>query len=391
MKTASSSDLDFSMPPYRLPYEEMNLSAGVGIVGLHWVMHCIALPAYRAARFKIRQAAEIKQERIDEAVAHGFPAEDITRDLDEVIGNPDIQVIDSPFGHRRDGMERRLALLEACARNGKHLLMQKPVAHDIGTAVSMAETAREAAIFLGVNQNCRFNPAAMTIRHLLQSDRLGSPSVIELGQYWSSRARMPEPSDVHAAIDHTIHHVDLIRWWVDSPCVKVFASSRSETTIAIYEFENGVIARHTENHSGTRPHDNEIRVMTERGTIIAGHNWDWHDALATQFDFVHLYTGRGVDPVNFPLPRHLVEPHWHGCNPWEQAAGEAFYDVAAPVAGFMGTLGSMIDAAGTGKPPANRIEFAIESLRIALAAQYSARTGETVDPRTLPDDFVAEL
>ena len=391
MKIATTQDLGFSLPAHRLPYESMSLEAGIGSIGLHWVVQCMYLPAYRAARYNLTGAAENNPDRIREAVSHGYPAGKITNDWKELVTDPDIAVIDCCFGHRHDGLERRLQVIQDCATAGKSLMIQKPVAHNLAIASQMARIAAEGGIHLAVNQNCRYNPANTAIKNLLTGECLGKPQVIEVRQYWGDNARMHGPDTRHATIDHTIHHVDLIRWWVASPCISVFARSRSGTTLAIYEFENGTVAYHIENHSGIRSHENEIRVMTERGTLRAGHNWGWHLASAEAHDFVHLYPGEGKEGMALPLPTHTCEPPWHGVSPWEKDKEKPYYDIAAPVAGMMGTMGLLLHAAATGATPDNNIASAIESLRIALAAQHSARTGRPVDPRSIPDDFTAEV
>jgi len=390
MRIATQAALGFPLPPHRLPYESMQLEGGVGLIGLHWVVQCLYLPAYRAARYRVRRAAEIDGLRVEQAVSKGFPRERITQHWQEIVDDPEVQVVDCCFGHRRDGLERRLAVIEACAQAGKALLIQKPVAQSLEVANRMAAIANEAGVHLTVNQNGRFNPATMTIKGLLTPERLGPPSILELRQYWTHRACMPSPSERPATIDHTIHHTDLLRWWAGAECTRVYARSRSEATLAIYEFANGAVAYHHENHAGVRAHENEIRVMTERGTIRAGHNWDWSRPDAPRHDFVHLYLGGEQEPLDFPLPKHLTEPVWHELNPWEKEPSGPFYDLAAPVAGFMGTLGTLLHAKASGEAPANPIATAIDALRMALAAQLSSREGKPVDPRELPANFRAD-
>ena len=388
MRTATHESLGFSLPSYRLDYEQMRTDYGIGIVGLHWVVQCLYLPAYRAARFNIASAAEIHQERIREAVVLGMPAARITGDWRELVRRDDVAIVDCCFGHRRDGLARRKQVIEACAAAGKHLLIQKPVAHSVAVANEMAAIARQAGIWLAVNQNCRYNPANYSIKQLLSPDRLGPPRIIEVQQYWGSDCALPASDRKHATIDHRIHHADLIRWWAGEPCVSVYARSLHATTLAIYEFANGTVAYHMENHSGTRSHENEIRVMTERGIIKGGHNWGWHVPSSAGLDFVHVYRSKDDEGSTLPLPEHIYEPAWSGANPWKPVRGP-YYNLGAPVAGMMGTMGSLMRAVETNQPPDNHIGTAIEAMRMCLAAQLSAETGQPVDPRKLPEDYAA--
>ena len=50
----------------------------------------------------------------------------------------------------------RLPVVELCARNGKHVLVQKPMAIDLATARQMIVLARDAGIELGVVSQRRF-------------------------------------------------------------------------------------------------------------------------------------------------------------------------------------------------------------------------------------------
>jgi predicted dehydrogenase len=389
MRIATAEALGFSLPPHRPDYENRRTDYGIGLVGLHWIVQCAYLPAYRAARFNVVGAAEINPDRIAEAVEKGFPRDAIAGDWRELVRRDDVAIVDCCFGHRRDGLERRRQVIEAAGAARKHVLIQKPVAHTVAVAEEFARIAAQAGIRLAVNQNARYNPANYSIKQLLSAERLGRPRIVEVRQYWGSGAALPPAERVHATIDHMIHHADVIRWWVGQPCVSVYARSLHGTTLATYEFADGTVAHHVENHSGVRAHENEVRVMTERGTIKAAHNWGWHVPSSAGLDFVHVWTGGGKEGLALPLPEHIYEPPWHRINPWEKARGP-YYDLGAPVAGFMGTMGALMRAAETGEPPENDVSTAIESMRMCIAAHHSSNTGRPVDPREIPADLAAE-
>jgi predicted dehydrogenase len=390
---ALAEKLGFDVPDYRWPYEQWRTNYPIGQIGLHWVVQCMYLPAYRAARYNLAGAAEINEDRIAEAVAKGMDPANITRDWKELVRRPNIAVLDCCFGHRGDKLQRRLEVIAEAAAHGKHVLIQKPVAHSVKVAAEMAAVAEKGKIWLAVNQNCRYNPANFTVRQLLGPDRLGPARIIELQQYWGSGAVPSTKGHAVATIDHAIHHADLIRWWAGSPCVSVYARARQGSTLAIYEFENGSIAYHMEAHSGVRAHENEVRITTDRGTIKAGHNWGWHTASSAPWDFVEVFRGNAErSGIAIPLPEHIYEPAWHGVNPWEKREGgpdAPYFDLAAPTAGMMGTMGALMRAVETRQRPDNHISTAIEAMRMCLSAQLSAQMGKPVDPRELPQDFEA--
>jgi predicted dehydrogenase len=383
--------LGFAPPAHRLPYEEMRTDYGVGLLGLHWVMHCMHLPAYHAARFNMTAACEIDETQIERTREQGLFDGPVERDWGEFIKRDDVEVIDCTFGHAPSKIGRRVEVVEACADAGKALMIHKPVATDVQTAEKMQSMAEEAGTILAVNQDCRYNPASYAVRELCTSERLGRPVLLEVQNYWGGN---PIPlgddrMDRYAFIGHTIHHADMIRWWVGQPCVEVYAETRALSTMAIYKFADGTVAYHMENHSQPgSEHKTTSRVQCEKGIIEAGHNWNWHVPSAEGRDFVEVFPGKEAPSVRLPMPIHIYEPAWSKVNKWELYEGP-FYELAAPNAGMMGTLACVMQAMDTGEKPDNDVSGAIESLRMCLAAVHSARTGRPADPNDLPDDLTA--
>jgi UDP-N-acetyl-2-amino-2-deoxyglucuronate dehydrogenase len=67
----------------------------------------------------------------------------------------------------------RLAAVALCAKSGKHVLVQKPMAVDLETAKKMIVTARDAGIQLGVVSQHRFDDSVLFLKKALASGRLG--------------------------------------------------------------------------------------------------------------------------------------------------------------------------------------------------------------------------
>jgi UDP-N-acetyl-2-amino-2-deoxyglucuronate dehydrogenase len=67
----------------------------------------------------------------------------------------------------------RLAAVELCAKSGKHVLVQKPMAVDLETAAKMISTARDAGIQLGVVSQHRFDDSVLFLKKALAAGRLG--------------------------------------------------------------------------------------------------------------------------------------------------------------------------------------------------------------------------
>jgi predicted dehydrogenase len=223
------------------------------------------------------------------------------------------------------------------------------------------------------------------VKQLLTPERLGRPLIIELQHYWRGDPK-PADDDRPGVMQHVIHHADLLRWWVDARCTSVYARCQQGSTLAVYTFENGTTVYHMENHSGVEHHDNHFRIQTEKAIIHGKHNWDWHLGNAEGREKVAIYLDSREPPVELPLPMLPYEPIWSDINKWMPHEGP-WYDLSAPTAGMMGCLGSVMHGLSEGREPSNHLRGGVESLRIALAAEISGRTGKPVDPRDVPSDY----
>ena len=67
----------------------------------------------------------------------------------------------------------RLAAVQLCAKNKKHVLVQKPMAVDLETAAKMIETARAADIQLGVVSQHRWDDSVLFLKRALAAGRMG--------------------------------------------------------------------------------------------------------------------------------------------------------------------------------------------------------------------------
>lgn len=67
----------------------------------------------------------------------------------------------------------RLEAVELCARSGKHVLVQKPMAVDLETAARMVTAARDAGIQLGVVSQHRWDDSTIFLKRAIAEGRLG--------------------------------------------------------------------------------------------------------------------------------------------------------------------------------------------------------------------------
>lgn len=193
----------------------------VGIIGTGAISHKHA-QAYANIGYKVTACTDIN-EQAGRKFAETYGAEFVAG-YEDVCGHPDVDLVDvCTFP------DFRLQVVRECARCGKHVQVQKPIATDLQTARAMIDTAREAGITLGVVSQHRFDESAQFLRRAIMSGRLGKILQADAYVKWY---RSPEyysrpikgswaTEGGGALINQAIHQVDLLRWIV-GPVAEVF-------------------------------------------------------------------------------------------------------------------------------------------------------------------------
>ena len=112
----------------------------------------------------------------------------------------------------------RLPVVELCALNGKHLLVQKPIAIDLATAERMVALAKESGIQLGVVSQHRFDDSVLFLKRALENGRLGRILQADAyvkwyrpPEYYGRKVKASwEGEGGGALINQAIHQVDLL-------------------------------------------------------------------------------------------------------------------------------------------------------------------------------------
>src|SRR6202043_4076327 len=122
--------------------------------------------AYRNIGFEIVACTNNTASKGQEfAGAHGA---EYVATVEELFSHPKVDYVDlCTFPNFR------LPVLELCARSGKHLLVQKPMAIDLVIAQRMISVAATAGIQLGVVSQHRFDDSTLFLKRAIQQGRLG--------------------------------------------------------------------------------------------------------------------------------------------------------------------------------------------------------------------------
>ncbi|MCW3123406.1 MAG: oxidoreductase domain protein [Flavipsychrobacter sp.] len=157
-------------------------------------------------------------------------------DIDQLIAGSDAIDIVSPTISHFDLAKRALL-------SGKHVFIEKPLAHTLEEANELVKLVKEANVKCQVGHVERYNPAFLAL-----GEQTLQPLFIEahrLAQF------NPRGTDVSVILDLMIHDIDIVLCLVKSPVKRISASGvnvLSETADianARIEFDNGCVANLT--------------------------------------------------------------------------------------------------------------------------------------------------
>ena len=142
-------------------------------------------------------------------------------------------------------------LVEQLASHGIHLMVEKPLGVELESSVRAVEAAQSAGVYLGVNFQRRYWPAAQRLREAIDEGRLGKVVQGECIVHFSrtlgyfSKERSPwrgrwDTEGGGVTVNQGIHAVDMFQWLM-GPIESLFAWYGNETHPGI-EIETTVTA-----------------------------------------------------------------------------------------------------------------------------------------------------
>lgn len=160
--------------------------------------------------------------------------------------------------------EAHYELAAEAIRNGRHVLIEKPIASTLEEADSLAALAAEHEVVLQVGHLERFSAA-----HGAVSARMGKPLYIEAVRVAPFK---PRGTDVSVILDLMIHDLDLILALVDAPIESVdavgaaVASAHEDIANARVRFTNGCVATITASRISLKT-ERRMRIFAQSGYI----------------------------------------------------------------------------------------------------------------------------
>lgn len=254
---------------------------GVGVIGAHAWAESAHLPGYHAyERARLVAICDTVPERA-ERLAEKFGAERVYTDHRELLRDPDVQMVDvcTPT-------DTHLPLSLDAIRAGRHVLSEKPLAHDARDAFMAAREAERAGVRTKLGFTFRYSPAIRQIHQWIQDGTLGEIFHVHgleqnsqfLDPHYPLR-QVPHGADFSELIPSSVvgygsHLLDLVRW-----CAGEYRS-------VIGSMRNFVPEREVRGYEGLQ------RINVEDGTVaLAEFESGAHGILQTSYIAVGNYPG----------------------------------------------------------------------------------------------------
>lgn len=221
---------------------------------------------------------------------------------------------------------RHLEHVLSAARAGKHILCEKPLTTKVKDAKEMIKVCKENKVTLQTAFPVRFNTAIIQAKRIIENGDLGEILAIKGTNRGTNPGGWfvdPVKSGGGAVIDHTVHVVDIMRWYMDAEVKEVYAEidnlltkdSIDDCGILTLEFDNDVFATldcsWSRNETYPTWGDVTLEIVGSEGTLTV-------DAFAQKLD---VYGKEGVnwnywgDNMDFGLVNDFLESVSNGKDP----------------------------------------------------------------------------
>ena len=246
-----------------------------------------------------------------------------------------------------------------CARAGKHIFCEKPIALDPDIIRNALAEVEKSGVKLQVGFNRRFDPNFAAVQEQIASGALGEPHIIRI----TSRDPAPPPAEYVASsgglfMDMTIHDFDMARFLCGSEVTEVHAygavlvdpeigkAGDIDTAVISLKFANGALGIIENSRKAVYGYDQRVEVFGAKGTAMADNN--------TPTSMIVLNESGTIrdKPLYFFLERYKTA--------------------------FVAEMQSFVDAIREDKPTLVSGKDGLVPVLIASAAQESLNTGKPV-------------
>ena len=216
--------------------------------GLFGVWHATAYGRHPLVDF--RAVCDLDETRARE-VAETHGAAYHTTNLDDILNDPTVTAVSiaTPDHAHKD-------VAVACAKAGKHILVEKPLATTVADAEEIVAAAESAGVLLMTDFHNRTNPPMVAARRAIQAGQIGTPSYVYARL--SNTVAVPQDMLKWSGNSSALwflgsHMVDVVSWMIDDEPDSVYVVSRNgilnsmgidapDFHVATVEYKNGTVA-----------------------------------------------------------------------------------------------------------------------------------------------------
>ena len=320
---------------------------GVGVIGVG-AFGEVHVAAYRTLHeVEVVAISDTRESRLQE-IASKYGVPNCYSDYKELCARKDIDLVSvvTPEAYHLDPVL-------AAAREGKHVLLEKPIATSVEDAKQIIEAAANAQVYLMVGHILRFENTYGTVKREIEEGNLGS--------LVSIHARRNRPKKIYETYSrvcpillNSIHDIDLCLWYLQDRVKNVRAFTRNiqggknpDLNWCFLEFQNGAVAC-LETHwlipdrAGIMTND-ALQVIGTKGVA------DIHFVPSA----LSLWKEDGCESAN------VTYDAWFNNRVWGAIKEEVSY---------------FVDCVRKGEPPTEiKPQEALEALKVALALIRSSK------------------
>ncbi|MGG4032936.1 Gfo/Idh/MocA family oxidoreductase [Paenibacillus cisolokensis] len=342
-----------------------NKDMGIAVVGAGEIVTSCHLPAYRMAGFRVVGICDIDPVKAEAAAqAHKLPR--VYRSLDDLLADPDVQIVDIAVPARHQP-----GIVRECAAAGKHLLCQKPLAETFREAKEIADMCASAGIRAASNQQMRWAPGIAASRSIVRRGWIGRPVQgtvqVNVRTEWENWEWLTKIGTLEVMY-HSIHYLDAIRYVMGMDPEYVYADGarwpgqpyKGETRTLIHlKFPGEARGLVHDSHNNRQPQDDWYATFRFEGTegAVGGTNGALYNYPEGREDTLRFYS------------RKLVPDR-----PYEPALEGRWFPHA-----FMGPMGELMLAVQEDREPENSVRDNLVTMRTVFAAYRSMAENRPVD------------
>ena len=226
------------------------MSVGWGLIGCGRIANVWMAPAIQAVNGSALVAVLSRDLHRAHAFAGRHGAKRAYDDLDAFLRDPEVEAV---YIATTNNVHAEQTI--RCAKAGKHVLCEKPMATSIDDAQRMIAACHDAGVKLGLNYHMRAFPINRLARQLIADGRIGQPQVAKASLAVllpeDARAWRPRPDFMGGVImDLATHCVNLLRYLLNDQVVEVasladqqmFRQGAEDSALCLLRFSRGTLA-----------------------------------------------------------------------------------------------------------------------------------------------------